>query len=48
MSKIASLNSKLPKNTSKTEYKYSIGNKTVTLGEGQVGDITSKNKKDAQ
>ena len=48
MSKIASLNSKLPKNVSKPEYKYSIGNKTITLGEGQVGNVTSKNKKDAQ
>lgn len=48
MSKIASLNSKLPKNTSKTEYKFSIGDKTITLGEGQIGDVTSKNKKDAQ
>lgn len=48
MSKIASLNSKLPKNTVKKEYKFSIGDKTITLGEGQIGDVTSKNKKDAQ
>jgi hypothetical protein len=48
MSKIASLNSKLPKKVSKSEYKYSIGDKTITLGEGQIGNVTSKNKKDAQ
>lgn len=48
MSKIASLNSKLPKTATKPEYKFTIKDTTIPLTERQVGDVLSKNKKEAQ
>ena len=48
MSKIASLNSKLPKNTPEIQYKHKIGDKEVVLTKDQIGEVVSKNKADAQ